>query len=172
MWRFWGADPRSWCECLSFLSDHEHPEVLLRSYRVPERGQKMGKGSMLRVIFSTTKQVCNSQQTLTGCPTAEFLHCLPRHSNRSHRLRTQSLKTAPNSELSSGCDVCFWPTSCRTALKAQGNITYIYPFIKKNIIGTSLVAQWLGLLTSNTEDAGSIPGQGTNIPRASRDDQK
>ena len=136
MWGFWGADPRTWCERSSFLSDREDPEDLLRSYHVTERGQKMGKGSTLQGIFNTTKQVSSSQQTLTGCPTAEFSHCLPRHSNRSHGLRAQSLKTAPSSKGSSGCGVCFWPTSCRTSVKAQGDIIYIHQFIKKNIIGT------------------------------------
>ena len=31
----------------------------------------------------------------------------------------------------------------------------------KNCLGTSLVAQWIGLRTPNAGDPGSIPGQGT-----------
>ena len=38
--------------------------------------------------------------------------------------------------------------------------------------GSSLVAQWLGLGTFTAMDPGSIPGQGTNIPQATRDGQK
>ena len=38
--------------------------------------------------------------------------------------------------------------------------------------GTPLVVQWLRLHTSNAEDAGSIPGQGTKIPHATQWGQK
>ena len=37
---------------------------------------------------------------------------------------------------------------------------------KKRAGGTSLAVQWLGLLVSNAGGAGSIPGQGTKILRA------
>ena len=37
---------------------------------------------------------------------------------------------------------------------------------------TSLVVLWLGLCTSTAEGMGSIPGQGTKILHAVRDDQK
>ena len=36
----------------------------------------------------------------------------------------------------------------------------------KIIVGTSLAVQWLRLRASNAGVAGSIPGQGTKIPRA------
>ena len=35
----------------------------------------------------------------------------------------------------------------------------------------SLVVQWLGLRAFTTEGAGSIPGQGTKIPQATRRNQ-
>ena len=45
---------------------------------------------------------------------------------------------------------------------------------KKKIydFGSSLPVQWLRLHTSNAEGAGLIPGQGTQIPHASRSSQK
>ena len=41
-----------------------------------------------------------------------------------------------------------------------------------SIIGTSLAVQWLRLHTSTAGGAGSIPGGGTKIPRATRHGQK
>ena len=38
--------------------------------------------------------------------------------------------------------------------------------LRYNLIGNSLVLQWLGLCTFTAEGAGSIPGQGTKIPQA------
>ena len=46
-------------------------------------------------------------------------------------------------------------------------------FLAKLILTeNSLVVQWLGLHALTAEDAGSISGQGTNIPRAMHHDQK
>ena len=42
----------------------------------------------------------------------------------------------------------------------------------KLVIGTSLAVQWLRLLTSVAEGAGSIPGQETKILHAARCSQK
>ena len=46
-----------------------------------------------------------------------------------------------------------------------------YSAIKKHVIGTFLVVQWLGLHASNARGIGSIPGQGTKIPHAIWHDQ-
>ena len=43
---------------------------------------------------------------------------------------------------------------------------------KKSLPGTSLVVQWLRLHASNARSTGSIPGQGTKIPHATRCGQK
>ena len=40
------------------------------------------------------------------------------------------------------------------------------------VVGTSLVVQWLRLGASTAGGMGSIPGQGTKIPHASRRSQK
>ena len=42
----------------------------------------------------------------------------------------------------------------------------------KHLPGTSLVVQWLRLCTSTAWGTGSIPGQGTKIPRAMWHGQK
>ena len=42
----------------------------------------------------------------------------------------------------------------------------------EGLIGTSLVAQWLRLCASNASGVGSIPGQGTKTPHATKHDQK
>ena len=42
----------------------------------------------------------------------------------------------------------------------------------EGLIGTSLVAQWLRLCASNAGGVGSIPGQGTKTPHATKHDQK
>ena len=39
---------------------------------------------------------------------------------------------------------------------------------KKHEAGTSLVVQWLELLTSNAGGRGSVPGRGTRTPHAAR----
>ena len=38
--------------------------------------------------------------------------------------------------------------------------------VQKEILGNSLVVQWLGLHASTAGAPGSIPGQGTKIPQA------
>ena len=38
----------------------------------------------------------------------------------------------------------------------------------EGLIGTSLVAQWLRLCASNADGVGSIPGQGTKTPHATK----
>ena len=42
----------------------------------------------------------------------------------------------------------------------------------EGLIGTSLVAQWLRLCASNASGVGSIPGQVTKTPHATKHDQK
>ena len=50
-----------------------------------------------------------------------------------------------------------------------GTVIYVsYISIKKIIIWTSLVVQWLGLCTSAAGGSGSIPGRGIKIPHAAR----
>ena len=44
--------------------------------------------------------------------------------------------------------------------------------LEKNGLRTSLAVQWLRLRTSNAGGAGSIPGQGTKISRATQRSQK
>ena len=44
--------------------------------------------------------------------------------------------------------------------------------LRRSGLGSSLEVQWLGLHTSNAGGTGSIPGQGTEIPRATRCSQK
>ena len=43
---------------------------------------------------------------------------------------------------------------------------------KKAILGNSLVVRWLELCAFTAEGAGSIPGQGTKIPKATQHSQK
>ena len=43
---------------------------------------------------------------------------------------------------------------------------------KTQILGNSLVVQWLGLFAFTAKDLGSIPGQGTKIPQAAWHGQK
>ena len=42
----------------------------------------------------------------------------------------------------------------------------------KEILGTSLAVQWLGLRALTAEGLGSIPGRGTKIPQATQGSQK
>ena len=48
----------------------------------------------------------------------------------------------------------------------QWFLTRIAPRSPTNLLGSSLVVQWLGLCTSTTRDQDPIPGWGTKIPHA------
>ena len=54
--------------------------------------------------------------------------------------------------------VCLW--------EGGGREKKINRQLRYNLIGNSLVLQLLGLCTFTAEGAGSIPGQGTEIPQA------
>ena len=52
-------------------------------------------------------------------------------------------------------------------------LTYTYVRAEaEGLIGTSPVVRWLRLCASNAGGVGSIPGQGTKTPHATKHDQK
>ena len=70
------------------------------------------------------------------------------------------------------CDLSFmiWEiiyTDCLIRMKKFNILS-----IKGLALGSSLVVQWLGLHALTAKGPGSIPGQGTKIPRAVRCGQK
>ena len=96
---------------------------------------------------------------------------------------TCSTRWDPQTRLSHGC-TCLahlaWPTQLSGGAITPLNLTpgfscrIILGRVKSRwqILGISLLVQWLGLYTFTAEDSGSIPGQGTRILRVVWHDQK
>ena len=60
-------------------------------------------------------------------------------------------------------------TKCKLVTFRLNSVFFLF---KKADYGTSLAVQWLRLHARNAGTAGSIPGRGTKIPRATRRSQK